>query len=301
MNSARKTAGRRARLGRRRPDLVGGEVERDRGREAEHDQQDDEPDAQQVVAELLGGDDPPAGVGHAASDAVALGGLASARPAASTGRAVALMLGPPSAARSGRSTSVSLRRLDGGRSTRGAVDVVERRHDGPERGQPQAVLDRGDEDVLADAAFGDRPGGRGPATCRLPVGRRLDRLDRRRCPRSVVARPLDVGRRRQLEPDLDDGRRRRRTGRPARRRCPDPMSRPAAKIPIRSHTDWTWVSRWLESMIASPRSSTSLRSRSRISTTPIGSIEVVGSSRISRSGDLTSASAMPSRWRMPRE
>ena len=54
-------------------------------------------------------------------------------------------------------------------------------------------------------------------------------------------------------------------------------------------------------MIARPRSSTSRRRRSRISTTPSGSIDVVGSSRMSRSGDLTSASAMPSRWRMPRE
>ena len=80
---------------------------------------------------------------------------------------------------------------------------------------------------------------------------------------------------------------------------PTPISRPAAKIPIRSQTDWTWVSRWLDSRIARPRSSTSRRRSSRISTTPSGSIEVVGSSRISRSGDLTSASAMPSRWRMP--
>ena len=47
-------------------DQVGGEVERDGGRQAEHDQQDDEPDAQQVVAELLGGDDPPAGARDAA-------------------------------------------------------------------------------------------------------------------------------------------------------------------------------------------------------------------------------------------
>ena len=79
------------------------------------------------------------------------------------------------------------------------------------------------------------------------------------------------------------------------------MSRPLAKMPIRSQTVWTWLRRWLDSMIARPRSSTSRRSRSRISTTPIGSIDVVGSSRMSRSGDLTRASAMPSRWRMPRE
>ena len=43
------------------------------------------------------------------------------------------------------------------------------------------------------------------------------------------------------------------------------------------------------------------RSRSRISTTPSGSMAVVGSSRMRMSGSLTSASAMPSRWSMPRE
>ena len=66
--------GRRAgHLGRRRLDLVGREVERDRGGQAEHDQQDEEADAQQVVAELLGRDHPPARVGNAQDGA--LGGL----------------------------------------------------------------------------------------------------------------------------------------------------------------------------------------------------------------------------------
>ena len=63
MREQRKEDGRdAARLRRRRADQVGREVERDRGRQAEHEEQDDEPDAQQVVAELLGGDDPPAGM-----------------------------------------------------------------------------------------------------------------------------------------------------------------------------------------------------------------------------------------------
>ena len=35
---------------------------------------------------------------------------------------------------------------------------------------------------------------------------------------------------------------------------PRPTIRPEAKMPIRSQTDWTWLSRWLESRIASPRS-----------------------------------------------
>ena len=62
VNRARKTAGGAARLRCQRPDLVRREVERDRGRKPEHDQQDDEPDAQQVIAELLGRDHPPAGL-----------------------------------------------------------------------------------------------------------------------------------------------------------------------------------------------------------------------------------------------
>ena len=36
------------------------------------------------------------------------------------------------------------------------------------------------------------------------------------------------------------------------------MSLPAAKIPTRSQTDWTWARRWLESRTASPRSRTSV-------------------------------------------
>ena len=79
------------------------------------------------------------------------------------------------------------------------------------------------------------------------------------------------------------------------------MSRPAAKMPTRSQTDWTCESRWLDRRIVRPLSRLSDWSSSRISWTPIGSIAVVGSSRIRMSGSLTSASAMPSRWRMPRE
>ena len=40
---------------------------------------------------------------------------------------------------------------------------------------------------------------------------------------------------------------------------PCPISRPAEKMPIRSHTDWTWLSRWLDSRIAMPRSVTRRR------------------------------------------
>ena len=82
---------------------------------------------------------------------------------------------------------------------------------------------------------------------------------------------------------------------------PCPIRRPAAKMPIRSQTDWTWLRRWLDRRIAIWRSVTSERRRSRISLTPSGSIAVVGSSRIRTSGSLISASAMPRRWSMPRE
>ena len=60
MNSARKTARVPLACGADRADLVGREVERDRRRQPEDEQQHDEADAQEVVAELLGGDDPPA-------------------------------------------------------------------------------------------------------------------------------------------------------------------------------------------------------------------------------------------------
>ena len=33
---------------------------------------------------------------------------------------------------------------------------------------------------------------------------------------------------------------------------PCPISRPSAKMPIRSQTSWTWLSRWLERRIAGP-------------------------------------------------
>ena len=64
VNRARKTAAAPLRLRGERPDLVGREIDRDRGRQPEDDQQHDEPDTQQVVAELLGRDHAPAGAGQ---------------------------------------------------------------------------------------------------------------------------------------------------------------------------------------------------------------------------------------------
>ena len=72
--------GRAARLGRHGPDLIGREIERDRGGQSEHDQQHDEPDAQQVIAQLLGGDHAPAGAWQRVADD--LGGRAGRAHAA---------------------------------------------------------------------------------------------------------------------------------------------------------------------------------------------------------------------------
>ena len=89
MNRARKTAGQDVRRGFGvLADLVGRGVQRDDRRQAEHDQQDDEPDAQEVVAELLGRDDAPAAVRHAQL-ATRLRGRLGATP--SVGTVVALI------------------------------------------------------------------------------------------------------------------------------------------------------------------------------------------------------------------
>ena len=58
---------------------------------------------------------------------------------------------------------------------------------------------------------------------------------------------------------------------------------------------------WLEIRIVMPRSRFRRKRSSRISTMPCGSSPLVGSSRMMKSGLLTSAIAMPSRWRMPSE
>ena len=206
VNRARKTAGAALAAGARGADPIGGEVERDGGRQAEHDQQDDEPDAQEVVAELLGGDDPPAGVRDALLGRGVGPGCAGARRAVEAPCA-ALM----SRLRRRRCRRIAFglesgpldrRPLDGG-----AIDVVERRDDRPERGQAQAVLDRGDEDGLADARLGDRPGGRGRARARAGSVGALDRLDRRERRAASCRGPLDVGRRAAAR------------GRPRWRRC----------------------------------------------------------------------------------
>ena len=211
-------------------------------------------------------------------------------------------VGPPALPRSGRSTSVSPRRARAGRPLDRASGrcrrATARSAGAPSGGGPCSTAAH--QDVLADAALERRRAGRGPATSPSPVARRARPTRPMRAPRSVVpARSTSAGVGSSSPTSM--------IAVPSPNwaasssTVPSPISRPAAKIPIRSQTDWTWVSRWLESRIARPRSWTSRRSSSRISTTPIGSIDVVGSSRISRSGDLTSASAMPSRWRMPRE
>ena len=177
-------------------DLVRREVERDRGGQAEHDQHDQEPDAEQVVANSLA-----AMTRQPAGELAELGSLGrlgrSASDARGDGRAHAAVL-PPDARR------FTTDRLVGEAASleRGAIDVVERRHDRAEGGQAQAVLDRGDQDGLADAALLDRPAGRG-AAMRRPRGRRASTDSTSASRAAPSRRALDVGRRRQLEPDLD--------------------------------------------------------------------------------------------------
>ena len=213
VNSARKMAGDAARLRGERADPVGREVQRDRGGEAEHDQQDDEPDAQEVVPELLGGDDPPARMRDARS---ARRSRRRRRAAASSGAVAALM---PASVRPRAPVGPSPP-LDGG-----PVDVVERRHDRPERRQAEAVLDRGDQDRLTDAALGAGRANVRRATCRCrrPAPRPTRPTAR---PRERGCGPVDVGRRRQLEADLDDGRAVAELSRRAPRRSP---RRPAGR------------------------------------------------------------------------
>ena len=72
-------------------------------------------------------------------------------------------------------------------------------------------------------------------------------------------------------------------------------------MPARSQLAWTWSSRWLGQEERHAPLADELRMSVRISTTPSGSIPIVGSSRMSTLGSLTRASAMPRRWRIPRE
>ena len=82
---------------------------------------------------------------------------------------------------------------------------------------------------------------------------------------------------------------------------PAATRRPAEKNPTRSHSDCTWPRMCEDSSTVRLRSATRRRSSASSSSTPDGSIAIVGSSRMSTVGSLTRASAMPRRWRMPRE
>ena len=248
---------------------------------------------QQVVGELLARDDHPAG--------------ARDRPGAGPGRRLRAGVG----GRSGAGAAASARRVRGGHAD---GSVWPARSGRPPGGRcPRATAGRS----------GPRPAGsRGRAS------RRDDRVADLGVALAIrdedVPRGLEVGlaadgrdavdpaddafgrarRRRVVEPEREPRSGRRASPKRIARSgsVPCPISRPAAKMPIRSQTSWTWLSRWLERRIAICRGRRRARRRSsRISTTPSGSIAVVGSSRIRTSGSLTSASAMPSRWSMPRE
>ena len=222
---------RRARLGRCRPDQVGREVQRDGRRKAEHDQQDDEPDAQQVVAKLLGGDDAPAGVRHAAFEAVL-----DRRPRLALDRGVdggqRRSFGPPSGRGPGDRLPLQSGGLTGGARPRSdRYRPARARPAGGRSGAGRARLPRrgcpGGRGLLG------RRGGRGHATCPCPRrGTSTDSTDGialsvvlarstsagvgSSSPTSMTAVPSPNWRRELVDgPDPDQ---------PARREDPDPVA-----------------------------------------------------------------------------
>ena len=81
---------------------------------------------------------------------------------------------------------------------------------------------------------------------------------------------------------------------------PSAISRPARITPTRSLTCSISPIRWLESSTVRPPCASALMN-ARISAMPAGSSPLVGSSRISSSGSLSSAAATPSRCFIPIE
>ena len=88
---------------------------------------------------------------------------------------------------------------------------------------------------------------------------------------------------RRAELDFDGAR--AELARRALHRSPDATSLPPTKMPTPSHTCWTWCSRWLDEQTRRRRHASS-RMSSRISSTPAGSMAVVGSSRMMIDGRL---------------
>ena len=132
-------------------------------------------------------------------------------------------------------------------------------------------------------------------------------------------RPVVVGRQRHREPvagPLDGRRSPRAAPRPhgdTSVRCsrtsrwpsssasvPDAATRPRSRMTTRSQTRSTSPIRWEFNSTATPRDR-SASTMSRTSTRPSGSSALVGSSRTTRSGPVTSATASPRRCCMPLE
>ena len=78
------------------------------------------------------------------------------------------------------------------------------------------------------------------------------------------------------------------------------MTLPRPTITRCSAVSWSSLIRWLETSTARPSAASEARKR-RIQTMPSGSMPLNGSSSISTGGSPSSAAAMPSRCRMPRE
>ncbi len=220
----------------------------DRG-DRDDDEQHEEPDAAEVVGELLAGDRPPAARRRALR---AAGGARRVRATGFSGRGHRW---PP-----GRS---------GGRARAGPSRVAAGGRWTGRRRASAAASAAGDVRSRRSRRAAARRGGRS-STDRTPGTASGDRVDerpgRRRSPTSSSTRWS--------------------VPRASSSSGPAATSRPAAKNPTRSHRDWTWPRMCDDSRTVRLRSLTRRRSSASSSSTPDGSIAIVGSSRMSTVGVL---------------
>ena len=264
VNRARKTAAASRGACRRLADRVGREVQRDGRGEAEDDDEHDEPDARD------GGRRTPC----SPTTIQPARGIGDARLLAARVRVVAVMRAAPFASddatctgRTGRSgpsracggevdpRSIARGPVGSPPATDGdPIDVVERRHERAERHEPQARGDGGSRDRRSRTSASTGAG----ATRHVPMAvRRARNAPRghvrkrppgppRRAGAQVLARRIGSWNPTSTTASSSPNRA------ASSSTVPCPMSRPAAKMPTRSHTDWTWASRWLESRIGQP-------------------------------------------------
>ena len=240
--------GRAGQLRRRVADVGGDEVHRhDRG-DRDDDEQDEEPDAAEVVGELLGRDRPPA---------------AGRRPLGAAGRArrlrrLAGLSGcghrwPPG--RSGDTARAGPSRVAaGGRWT------------GPRRRGPRRAAAATSDCAVTIRSRSLR--GSGSTVCTPGTARATG---------SIAAGSPSIATSSSIRWSVP---------RASSSSGPAATSLPSEKNPTRSHRDWTWPRMCDESRTVRLRSFTSRRSSASSSSTPDGSMAIVGSSRIRTVGLL---------------